>query len=331
MKCFAAAGVTALFLVLLAPGLTRADGGQPKLATSETMKDLSKAVRVLFDEFVRDPSICLGPDGTYYLTGTTSGQNSIRLWKSKDLKKWEPLEFAWKYGESAWHKRYKESGSPLWAPEVHYMNGTFWLTYSMPGYDGTPATSGSGLLRSTSGKPEGPYVDVQPNERLGDEIDASLFRDDDGSVYFVWHCGKLRKMKADLSGPAEPMRKLTLVASDPNPKHHSDLCLKIHGPNSFDHIGYEGVFLFKVGGTYILSASDHCDGRYSAWIATSKSIYGPYSARYEAIPWGGHNMYFKDRGGKWWATIFNGPVTERPAILPITIGADGQVALRPAD
>ena len=131
---------------------------------------------------------------------------------------------------------------------------------------------------------EGPYVDVQPNERLGDEIDASLFRDDDGSVYFVWHCGKLRKMKADLSGPAEPMRKLTLVASDPNPKHHSDLCLKIHGPNSFDHIGYEGVFLFKVGGTYILSASDHCDGRYSAWIATSKSIYGPYSARYEAIP-----------------------------------------------
>ena len=47
------------------------------------MKDLSKAVRVLFDEFVRDPSICLGPDGTYYLTGqrqakTVSGSGNRR-------------------------------------------------------------------------------------------------------------------------------------------------------------------------------------------------------------------------------------------------------------
>ena len=320
--------ILALGLAFFTTGLSQAADDSSRLATSETMKDLNQAVRVLFDEFMRDPSICLGPDGSYYLTGTTTGQNSIRLWKSKDLKQWAPLDFVWKYGESPWHQKYKQSGSPLWAPEVHHLKGTFWLTYSMPGYDGTPKTSGSGLLKSTSGKPEGPYVDVSPEERLGDEIDASLFQDDDGTVYFVWHCGKIRKLKPDLSGPAEPVRKLTLRVADPNPKHHSELCVKIHGQNSFDHIGYEGAFLFKLGDTYILSASDHCDGRYSSWIATSKTLYGPYSARYEAIPWGGHNMYFKDRTGQWWATIFNGPVVEKPAVLPIVISPDGQVALR---
>jgi hypothetical protein len=69
-----------------------------------------------------------------------------------------------------------------------------WFTYSLPGWDGSARTSGCGLLKSTSGKPEGPYVDVQPNERIGDEIDASLFEDEDGTVYFLWHSGKIARM-----------------------------------------------------------------------------------------------------------------------------------------
>jgi xylan 1,4-beta-xylosidase len=300
------------------------------LKLSESMQRLDASVRLLFNGYMRDPSICLGPDGTYYLTGTTEGQNSIRLWKSKDLKNWEKLDFEWRYGGSPWHKPYKDHGCPLWAPEVHYKKGTFWLTYSMPTYTGEFKDSGSGLLKSTTGKPEGPYADVSPNERLGDEIDASLFEDVDGTLYFVWHCGKIRKLKPDLSGPAEPVRKLHLSVSDPDPSHHSTLCLKIHGANSFDHIGYEGVFLFRIGDTYMLSAADHYDGKYTAWLATSKNIYGPYSARYPAIPNGGHNMYFKDTEGQWWATIFNGPVTEKPAIVPLNIEANGQITLREA-
>ena len=303
----------------------------PALKMSETMKDLKSSVRLLFNDYMRDPSICLGPDGTYYLTGTTAGQNSIRLWKSPDLKTWEKLDFKWKYGDSPWHQRYKAAGKPLWAPEVHYKKGTFWLTYSMPGdrVGDHFENSGSGLLKSTTGKPEGPYVDIAPDERLGDEIDASLFEDGDGTLYFVWHCGKIRKLKPDLSGPAEPTRKLTLSVADPDPRHHSGLCPMIHGPRSYDHIGYEGAFLFKIGDTYILAGSDHYDGKYTCWIATSKNIYGPYGARYPAIPYGGHNMFFTDKAGQWWSTIFNGPVSEKPAILPVIIEGNGQVTLRP--
>jgi beta-xylosidase len=39
-------------------------------------------------------------------------------------------------------------------------------------------------------------------------------------------------------------------------------------------------------------------------------------------------MFFKDKDGQWWSTIFNGPINEKPCILPVDIQANGQVSLR---
>jgi len=291
------------------------------------------------DSPLRDTSICQGPDGTWYMTGTVepfwSYNEGIKVWKSPDLVKWEPLGFVWKYGGSPWHTPYLEAKKPLWAPEIHYLKGTFWLTYSLPGWkvgdpSGTDAkNSGCGLLRSVTGRAEGPYEDVQPNVRLGDEIDASLFQDDDGSVFFLWHSGKIAKMKPDMSGLAEPYHWLRTTGSDPDPKHHSSLCAGIFGKDSFNHVGFEGMFLFKANGRYYLSGSEEYEGRYSCMMATSTNLYGPYGSRYEAVPHGGHNMFFKDDRGNWWSSYFGGdggaPWCERPGILPIERSADGRV------
>lgn len=285
------------------------------------------------DTPLRDPSICRGPNDTWYLTGTVEpfwGYNEgIKLWKSKDLAHWQPLGWVWKYGASPWHEKYLQARKPLWAPEVHYLKGTFWLTYSMPGWDGTAQTSGCGLLRSTTGRPEGPYQDVQPGARLGDEIDASLFEDDDGAVYFLWHSGKIARMKPDLSGLAEPYHWLKTTTPDPDPRHHSSLCAKIFGPDSFDHVGYEGMFAFKANGRYYLACSENFDGRYSCAVATSTHLYGPYGARYEAIPHAGHNTFFQDEKGRWWSTFFGSdptaPWRERPGILPIRFDENGRI------
>jgi len=288
----------------------------------------------LMDTPLRDPSVCRGPDGTFYLTGTSqpfwgfNHENGIRLWKSKDLATWEALGTVWRYGSSPWHEKYLQAKKPLWAPEIHFNQGTFWLTYSMPGWDGTGKTSGSGLLKSTTGKPEGPYADMQPNARLGDEIDASLFEDDDQAMYFLWHSGKIARLKPDRSGLAEPYHWLKTTTADPDPKHHSSLCAGIFGRSAFDHVGYEGAFMFKRTGRYYLACSEIFDGRYSCAVATSTNIYGPYSARYEAIPYGGHNTFFQDAKANWWATYFGPPWDERAAILPVDFAADGRV--RPA-
>lgn len=290
-------------------------------------------LRKLMDTPLRDTSICRGPDGIWLMTGTVepfwSYNEGIKVWKSKDLKDWEPLGFVWKYGDSPWHKKYLEAKKPLWAPEIHYLKGTYWLTYSIPGWDGTGKTSGSGLLKSTTGKPEGPYVDMQPGERMGDEIDASLFQDDDGTVYFLWHCGKIARMKPDMSGLAEPYHWLKTTGTDPIKSHHSGLCEGIFGKDSFDHVGFEGAFIFKANGRYYLDCSDSFEGRYSCMIATSTHLFGPYGRRYEAIPHGGHNMFFKDEKGQLCSTYFGSdggaPRQERPGILAMTIGADGKV------
>ena len=42
-------------------------------------------------------------------------------------------------------------------------------------------------------------------------------------------------------------------------------------------------------------------------IATSDNIYGPYGNRYCAITGGGHNNFFQDKDGNWWATCFWNP------------------------
>jgi beta-xylosidase len=293
-------------------------------------------LRRLMDTPLRDTSLCRGPDCVWYLTGTVepfwSYNQGIKVWKSADLTNWTALGFVWKYGDSPWHKAYLEKKKPLWAPEIHFLKGTFWLTYSLPGWDGTGKTSGCGLLKSTTGKPEGPYQDIQPGERLGDEIDASLFQDDDGTVYFLWHSGKIARMKPDLGGLAEPYRWLKTTIADPNPKHHSSLCAGIFGQGSFDHVGYEGMFLFKAGGRYHLCCAENFKGRYSCAISTSTNLFGPYLERYEALPHAGHNVFVRDDNGGWWSTYFGSddgaPWRERAGILPVRIDENGRVAPR---
>ena len=48
---------------------------------------------------------------------------------------------------------------------------------------------GSFILKSISGKPEGPYVNIEGNKDkpLFPNIDGSLFEDTDGTVYFIGH------------------------------------------------------------------------------------------------------------------------------------------------
>ena len=73
--------------------------------------------------------------------------------------------------------RYENEFKGLIAPEIHFIKGGVYLTYALK-------PCGTGLLKSTSGKPEGPYEDLGLITQAGQ--DASLFVDDDGSVYWVF-------------------------------------------------------------------------------------------------------------------------------------------------
>ncbi|MEN6576766.1 MAG: family 43 glycosylhydrolase [Phycisphaerales bacterium] len=261
----------------------------------------------LFDHPLRDTCICLGPDGTYYLTGTTGHptwwktNQGIRVWKSRDRKTWEPLDLVWSFEkDTTWQKKQGENQA-IWAPEIHYFNGTFWIAYCV-NYEGT------GILKSSTGKAEGPYVDIKTDGPLTGEIDASLFRDDDGTVYFVYQNGKIARMKDDMSGLAEEPRLLK--------------------PANAAQVGFEGAFLFKADNRYYLSCADFIEGRYHCYVASSRDLHGPYGNRYLAVPHGGHNMFFRDAEGQWWSTFFgndqDAPFRERPGLLRVEFGDDGE-------
>lgn len=283
-------------------------------------------IKPLFDHAMRDPSMGVGPDGMYYLTGTTGNNpagghdktgwwylnEGIRLWQSKDLNDWEPLGLVWSLEEDAtWARAFESDGKghrlrACWAPELHYLRGTFWLTYCMN-------YQGCGLLRSVSGEARGPYVDVKPDEPLSGEIDASMFEDDDGMVYWVYQNGKIAPMSDDMTSLAS---KAGLLLTD-----------------NHEHVGFEGAFVTKHAGRYILICAefnDRCGTRtYDCMAASSDKLMGPYGPRYLAIPHGGHNTLFGDHRGQWFSTFFGNDAraafTERPGILPIRFDGEGRI------
>jgi len=274
----------------------------------------------LFDQFLRDTSIVLAPDGMYYMTGTTGGPemmvvtSDLSIWKSPDLWHWTPVQeiprqstVVWNIDrDGTWMKpitlRDGEPFRPLWAPEIHYINDTFWIPLSVPRH-------GTTLLKSTSGKAAGPYeIAIKPDDPLTTGIDGSLFQDDDGTVYFLYGGGWIARMKPDMSGLAEPF-------------HH---ILSASGRE----VGFEGVYLFKDKGLYTLCAADFVLGEYNTYIATAKSLNGPWSERYLAVPHAGHANFFRDKQGRMWSTFFgndrHAPFSAKPGLVPMAQDVQGR-------
>lgn len=236
---------------------------------------------------IRDTFIYPAPDGYYYLTGTTERHggtfwaetNGIHLWRSKDLKNFELIGKIYDYleQEDSWQKRVS-NGSNCWAAEVCYFGGTFWITYS--------TAPGCGLLKSITGKPEGPYADMGRVVNRG--IDSGFFVDN-GIMYLVWQNGWI----APLS------EKGNVFTQDP----------VLLMPEDGQEVGYEGAGIIKVNDRYVLYAAEwngdeRIDGTYDMMYSVSDNLYGPYSKRKLLVPHGGHGCLFYDREGELCYTIF---------------------------
>jgi beta-xylosidase len=275
---------------------------------------------------LRDTIVILGGDGRYYLTGSSGTDiwdhnDGVELWRSPDLKRWEYLGLVWSFARDAtWEKRWRWHHKPvraLWAPELHYIRrlNNYFITLSMPPGD-------RGLLRSTTGRPEGPYVNALAGDGyLPGGIDATLFEDDDGSVYFTSDGGgTIRKMNQDLSGFDGPAHAVAFQRPTDGSWQRSS-------------VAQEGVCLFRRAGRYYLTGAAFYQGRYSSVAAISDQIYGPYRQWHEAVPCGGGGDYFQDKQGNWWCTLFGNDnqmtFREKPAIVQIDFTSDGRIRVKP--
>jgi xylan 1,4-beta-xylosidase len=180
-------------------------------------------------------------------------------------------------------------------------------------------------LKSASGKPEGPYKSVNtPDAPLTRGIDASLFQDDDGSVYFLYGSGVIAKMNDDMTAlVTQPMQLACVPDSDIEHHHPSRPCTDLA------HVGFEGVYMFKRNGRYYLSCAERYYERYHCMTAEADNLMGPYSTRYVSVPYAGHNVFFQDGGNNWWSTIFgndpDAPIQKQAGLVPITFDKNGHI------
>ena len=313
------------------------DQNRAKTASGASVTEhLIPSIRPIWDIHMRDTVICRGGDGFYYMTGST-GENiwmyndGVEIYRSADLQKWEYLGLVWSIEKDgvAWEKTWRNDHKrarpirAIWAPELHYIHKNYYLCISMP-------DAGIAILKSATGKPEGPYVHAAGAQKaLVNSIDPTLFEDDDGAVYFTCHgADTIARMKDDLSDFAEPPRPVTLLHTDHDPARHSKVFCK---RTNYQDLGFEGATLFKANGIYFLGVTDLVDGHYTMCLATSKSIHGPYEGRQCPVPGNGGTGFFQDKAGHWFTSYFGddtmAPWRSKPGILRVDISADGKVTI----
>ena len=288
---------------------------------------------------IRDPMI-LPLGDTYYLTGTQppywDGENDgVHLWSSKDLKHFthHGLMIARAdMPESMWCRDF------FWAPELFDgQDGYYYLTFnSRNKSEKYPHEHNVALARAK--EITGPYELLTPDKPLpepefGRCNDATMFRDDDGTVWMGCNY---------LSGH----HYLLLFRFDPNTLTLSDaqtVC-EIGKEGEWDAAGVEGQCIVKRHGIYFQWYSSWTYG-YNAGILTAKSMEGPWE-KHPMNPilgdndiWekAGHNHCFTGFDGKDYLIFHanpkdaNEPQCESMFIVPVEYHADGTVTVKIKD
>ncbi|MEV0848882.1 family 43 glycosylhydrolase [Streptomyces sp. NPDC049954] len=135
-----------------------------------------------------DPTTIRAKDGYWYAYGTQNpvfqsagedGERILPILRSFDLTHWTYAgEVFTPQTRPAWNK-----GSRLWAPDIRYAFGQYYLYYSVPG------AGNIGLV--TAPTPTGPWTDRGPvlpanSGCPSGSIDQAQFTDSDGTPYLYW-------------------------------------------------------------------------------------------------------------------------------------------------
>lgn len=212
----------------------------------------------VFEPVLADPTIIRDQDGCFYAFGTEDTWNNkdhlIAIIQSHDLVNWSYVNDAFT-SKPTW----KTDGGGLWAPDIHYSNGTYYLFYAYSLWGDT--NPGIGLAVSNS--PKGPFIDqgkVFTSNEIGVEnsIDP-YFIEDNGHNYLFW--GSFRGIFG------------IELSSD---------CKSVIG-QKFQIAGnfFEGSYILKRNNYYYYfgSTGSCCNGAQSTYqvtVARATSIGGPY-------------------------------------------------------
>ncbi len=247
--------------------------------------------------FFPDPSVCRVGEDYYMVNSSFQYFPAIPISHSKDLVHWELI------GHAITNPDWLDIGSirdshGIWAPDIEYVDGKFIIMATLRlNADGK---RNNNVMRRqlvvTADKPEGPYS--EPSWIEVDDIDPSLFVDDDGSKYMLISPGiNLVPLSADC----------TKVAGDVIPVWPGTGERCPEGPHLMKHGEYYYAILAEGGTGY----------GHGINVGRSKNLLGPY----EPSPYNpvmrqfdpdaliqrtGHGKLVEDSNGNWWCMYLMG-------------------------
>lgn len=236
---------------------------------------------------VHDPVMIKHSD-TYYLFCTGRG---ISVMSSKDLQTWKRERPVFEQIPAWTSEAVKGFRGHMWAPDIAYYNGAYYLFYSVSAFGKN--TSCIGVATNKTLNPDDPdfgwidkglVIQSVPNETNWNAIDPNLIVDEKGTPWLsygsFWDGLQLVKLKDDLTGPAEGASPVTVCSRKPDPNMPNPPSID-NNPVDAGGNAVEAPFIFKKGRYYYLFASiDYCckgvNSTYKMIVGRSKNVEGPY-------------------------------------------------------
>jgi arabinoxylan arabinofuranohydrolase len=270
--------------------------------------------------YIADPTARVWADGKLYIYGSTdenpgyycSYRHDVMF--SSDLSNWTMVENV--FASKGENDEVPDVDPPLYAPDIEYRNGTYYLYYCTPqhGYNEGVATSKS---------PLGPYKHESfMNVGRYNEIDPTIFIDDDGQAYYYWGQFTLKGAKMK-----------------PNMVELDTATIRDNIINRDEHFFHEGAFVMKRNGFYyIIYAHEGWRDRRPTCIAyaTATSPIGPF--KYGGViidnfgcdpeSWNNHGSV-AEFNGQWYIFYHRSShaskMMRRACMEPITFNPDGSI------
>lgn len=203
-----------------------------------------KIVNPVLTGFNADPSLIRVGDTYYIANSTFDWWPGVRLHASKDLVHWRLLPGPLSRTDQL-DARGNPSSGGVWAPDLSYADGRFWLVYSdVKIVDGAFKDCTNYLV--TAEDIEGPWSD--PIRLNGVGFDASLFHDDDGRKYLVQQTWDFREYRHSFDG-------ITCTEFDPVAMRLRPETARILWRGTPVRL-VEGPHLYKVDGLYYLFCAE---------------------------------------------------------------------------
>jgi arabinan endo-1,5-alpha-L-arabinosidase len=223
--------------------------------------------RVTGDTFIHDPTVVKTPSGTYLAAFTA---DNVGLKTSTDRTAWRDAGSAFP-GGAPWTTPYTGGARNLWAPDLSYHNGQYYLYYSASSFGSSKsaiflATSTSGASGSWTN--QGLVVESTANSGYN-AIDPNLIVDAQGKWWLsfgsFWSGLKIVELN---SGTGKPINS-NLISIAARPSNGGAV---------------EAPYIVRRGNYYYLWASfDSCckgaASTYRIMVGRSTSVTGPYVDR----------------------------------------------------